>query len=278
VTRPMRRCAGLQLDESGLGLTPRSVGGGDTCPCSTRLACVRDRVLELAASRIQRGGVSGSAVGRGACPLPLESMAILSGPFTLRRFSQERGELFDRILRFGLRGLGLSPAGHNASLLESRHPLRPPAHAPAAAAISARTAHSVRSPRARTRTPQSRCAALRVCERHLGSTTSRVGPLAIASGRNGASVTHSASSDGAFSDGCCRTRPTASAAGEFRMPLASWRCVFSDSWHGAPLSSSPCRPLEDALRPLPERDRMAGTGDDGLSDTGRAGDAATDLS
>jgi hypothetical protein len=68
--------------------------------------------LELAASRTQRGGVSGCAGGRIACPLSLESLAILFDPFTLRRFPQERGELFDRVLRFGLRGLGSSPAGH----------------------------------------------------------------------------------------------------------------------------------------------------------------------
>ena len=101
--RPLGRCAGLQLDDPELGLTPRCVAGGDTCSRSARLAYATDRVLELPARLVQRRGVHRGGVRGVARLLSLESEALTISLFTFRRRTQDRRELRDRVWGFELR-------------------------------------------------------------------------------------------------------------------------------------------------------------------------------
>jgi hypothetical protein len=96
----MRRCAGLQLDEPGLGLSPYLVGRGNPSSYSARLACVGDRMLERPASRRQGCGMLLGGQRRVPSPLALVSEAITFGSLTVRRLLQQGGELLDRVSRF----------------------------------------------------------------------------------------------------------------------------------------------------------------------------------
>ena len=103
MTRPLRHRACLQLDESRLRLTPCGIGGGNTCTRSPRVACVSDCLLELPASRLQRGGVLHGGLRGITSPLLLELGTITLSPLTLRGLPQVRGELLDRVLRLDRR-------------------------------------------------------------------------------------------------------------------------------------------------------------------------------
>jgi hypothetical protein len=60
-------------------------------------------VLEFPARRVQRRSVLGGGLRGIASVLSLESNALTFSPFTFRRRPQDRRELRDRVLRFGLR-------------------------------------------------------------------------------------------------------------------------------------------------------------------------------
>ncbi len=103
VTRPLRRCTGLQLDHPELRLTPHGVAGGDTRTGPARLADAADRLLEFPARRNQRRGVLGGGERRVAGLLAFELEALTFGPLMFRRCPQDRRELRDGVWWWGLR-------------------------------------------------------------------------------------------------------------------------------------------------------------------------------
>lgn len=124
--RPRRGGACLQLDQGGLGLSPRFVGVADAASGRPRFAYALDRPLQLALRlaprrRVFLGGHlgCGGIVASGLDPLPL-------GLLTRLRLAQHRAELGDGVGSGGRGFLATATARHTSTLADAACPLHAP--------------------------------------------------------------------------------------------------------------------------------------------------------